>query len=72
MSNSVRFALEKRPLASTGIEVDTLVKYAPGQDPEEWCNVLELDELFEVCTRRWPRGWDLGKLMTAVRECDFD
>jgi len=73
----VFFKLEKRP-DSTGQEIDTLVKYTqdnPDSVPdsgEEWCSVQDLDRLFEVCTTRWPVGWDLEKLMTAVRECDFD
>jgi hypothetical protein len=73
----VYFKLEK-VLDSTGQEIDTLVKYTqdnPDAAPdsgEEWCTVQDLDRLFETCTTRWPVGWDLEKVMTAVRECDFD
>lgn len=41
-------------------------------DKEEWCSVEDLDELFEACSRRWPVGWDLNKLLTCVEECQFD
>jgi len=71
------FKLEKRPDAS-GRQVDTLVKCVGnpdsvlGAEEEEWCTVNDLDRLFEACARRWPIGWDLEKLITAVRECEFD
>lgn len=73
----VSFALEKRADENTGVEVDTLVKYTENENGikdsgEPWGNVMEFDRLFDVCSRRWPRGWDLNKVMTAIQECDFD
>lgn len=39
---------------------------------EEWTTVKDLDKLFDACTVRWPAGWDLNKLLTCIRECEFD
>lgn len=41
-------------------------------DTEDWCTISDLDRLFNACSRRWPKGWDLDKLLTCVSECDFD
>lgn len=76
---SVRFALEKVD-NSLGIPVDTVVKYTDRPvsigdtqvpEREEWCNVMELDRLFDACVAKWGSNWDLEKVITAVREADF-
>lgn len=74
--SKVRFALEKRADENTGVEVDTLMKYTDHEngtgEGEPWGNVIEFNRLFDVCSRRWPAGWDLEKVITAVQESDFD
>lgn len=67
----ITFKLEKLT-NKLGVEVDTLVKYEDGKKLDIWCDVMELDCLFDTCTRRWPRGWDLEKLVTCINECEFD
>jgi len=72
----VRFALEKIEDEATGQAVDTLVKYTKdGEQPETsetWGNVVEFNQLFDACVKRWDNNWDLNKVVTAVLECEFD
>lgn len=72
----VTFELRKIPDEGTGTPVDTLVKVSkkdalPAEE-ETWCNVQELNALFNTCCERWGDNWDLNKVMTAIRECEFD
>lgn len=71
----IYFKLEEIPTAMTGIPVPTIVKYSgeEGQphDREEWCTVLEIDQLFDTCVRKWGANWDLNKVCTAIQEADF-
>lgn len=59
-----------------GIELDTLVKYEHTEGKElvreEWCNVMDLDQIFNACVERWGSNWDLNKVITAIKEADFD
>lgn len=55
-----------------GYEVDTLVKIGDDGVEDQWCNVRELDILFNTCVRKWKDNWDLDKVCTAVSEADFD
>lgn len=42
-------------------------------ESEQWCTVRDLDQLFATCSERWGDGnWDLNKVQTAIRECEFD
>lgn len=70
-----RFKLEKR-CDDNGQMLDTIVKYTLKEGEEEqeekWCTIVELDQLFDACVKRWGSNWDLEKLKTAVVECEFD
>lgn len=68
----VTFALEKKPCDRTGQEVDTIVKKVEGQPDEDWCSVVDLDQLFEACVARWGANWDLEKVKMAIRGSDID
>jgi hypothetical protein len=39
---------------------------------ETWGDMEDFDDLFQACFDRWESNWDLNKVMTAIRECDFD
>jgi hypothetical protein len=71
----IKFIL-KKTTNSVGAEIDALFKQTTDEKgvmtEEEWTNVSDLDLLFDTCTRKWPRGWDLEKLLTCIRECDFE
>ena len=71
-----RFALEKIEDEQTGQTVDTLIKYTKDGDAPEtseaWGNVLEYNQLFDACVKRWGDNWDLNKVVAAVIECEFD
>lgn len=71
------FKLVKEPDGTTGTPVDTLFRCIEEDDGklevEPWCTVIELDTLFQACSNRWGNGnWDLNKVMTAIKECEFD
>jgi len=68
----MKFVLEKIKDQNTGTEVDTLVKIADDGSRDEWCNVQDLDSLFDACVNRWGSNWDLNKVRTAIAECEFD
>lgn len=69
--SKVTFKLEKVE-DNTGTPVDTLVKYVEGKEGEPWINIQELDKLFDTCVARWSSNWDLEKVLTAIREAEFD
>lgn len=72
-----RYALEKVE-DKAGQMLDTLVKFTLEDAPaaveqrEELTSVQDLDRLFDACSARWPVGWDLEKLLTCIKECEFD
>lgn len=70
-----RFVLEKVRDRNDDLK-QTIVKITTDdkgkEEREEWTTIADLDRLFDACTARWPRGWDLEKLLTCVRECEFD
>lgn len=55
-----------------GIVIPTIVKYIDDSNREEWCNVDDLDKLFDACVQRWGSNWDLNKVLEAVHDCEFD
>lgn len=66
------FTLEHRQ-DETGDIVPTLIKRDElGREIDEWCNVKELDQLFEACVSRWGKNWNLEKVMVAIRESQID
>lgn len=65
------FTLEKKE-DSIGQTVDTLVCHVEGKPDEDWCTVPELNQLFDVCVKRWGGNWDLEKVKLAILECEFD
>jgi hypothetical protein len=68
----VTFALEKKADKNGQVQ-DTLVRKEDGKPDEDWGTVNDFDRLFAACSQRWAEyGWDLEKLITAVRECQFD
>lgn len=69
---AVEFKLEKRP-HENGEELATIIKYEDGKEVDQWCTIMDLDRLFDTCSRRWAKhGWDLNKLIACVSECEFD
>lgn len=68
----VTYTLEKKEEPRSGVMIDTLVKTREGQEPEALLDVLELEDLFDACVRRWGDNWDLNKLKTCIAECEFD
>lgn len=67
-----RFTLEDVKQPATSVTVPTLVKYHDDGRREEWGNVQDFDQLFDTCVSRWGSNWDLNKVCTAIRECDFN
>lgn len=71
----ISFQIEDRP-DSNGIRIPTVVKRVTEADghssDEEWCTIQDLDRLFDCCVGRWGSNWNLEKVMTAIRECEFD
>ncbi len=67
----MRFELRKVK-DQLGSDIDTLFKIDDTGNEESWCTVRDLDSLFATCVRRWGSNWDLEKINTAIRECEFD
>lgn len=70
MEKSITFKLEDKE-NGVGIAVPTLIK-CQGTDQEEWCNVEDLDQLFNTCVQRWGKNWNLEKVLTAVKESEIN
>lgn len=67
----MRFEL-KKVKNKLGMDVDTLFQIDDQGKEEAWCNVLDIDILFDTCVRRWGENWDLNKVCVAVEEASFN
>lgn len=67
----VSHKIEKRD-DGNGQQIDSVIRIENGQE-EIITTVSDLYSLFDECSRRWRvSGWDLEKLKTCIRECEFD
>lgn len=68
---AAEYVIEKIANDETGVMEDCVVEHDRG-NKDILCTILELNKLFDACTDRWGREWDLNKVITAIRECEFD
>jgi hypothetical protein len=54
--------------------VKTTLSPVVGEVPkkETWGTIAEFDRLFNACSERWQDGWDLDKVILAVKESEID
>jgi hypothetical protein len=73
----IYFKMEKEADKNTGQMIDSVVRYEDTENGEEpkrnvWCSVIDLDQLFSACARRWGENWDLEKVKFAIRESEIE
>jgi hypothetical protein len=71
----IEHKIVKRP-GDNGGEVEGILR-VDADKTEEIGTISDLYTLFDECDRRWPaqpkgNGWDFNKILTAIREADFN
>ncbi len=69
--NIIDFKLEKG-FADSYTLVKVMKDDLNNEVRDELCTTLDLDQLFDVCVKRWGNNWNLEKVMVAIKESEID